>query len=167
MSQSIYDKNIGLTFLFLQNTISSLTQMFFKIGIPKNFAIFIGKHLCWVLFLNSCLEVLQLYWKETAVQVLSLKFAKFLRTPFFYRTLPVAASVRFLFFTKHFVRLQTGMKSFLPQLHFQKQSPKVFCKRGLQLKFAKFAEKSTTDGVSYQPATLQKKDSGMATFLWI
>ena len=69
----------------------------------------------------------------------------------------MAASVRFLFFTKHFVRLQTGMKSYLPQLRFQKQSPKVFCKRGILLKFAKFGEKNTTDGVSYQPATLQKK----------
>ena len=29
---------------------SSRSQMFFKIGALKNFAIFTGKHLCWVLF---------------------------------------------------------------------------------------------------------------------
>ena len=30
---------------------SSLSQMFFKVGSLKNFAIFTGKHLCWSLFL--------------------------------------------------------------------------------------------------------------------
>ena len=30
---------------------SSRSQMFFKIDVLKNFAIFIGKHLCWSLFL--------------------------------------------------------------------------------------------------------------------
>ena len=30
---------------------SSRSQMFFKIGVLKNFAIFTGKHLCWSLFL--------------------------------------------------------------------------------------------------------------------
>ena len=29
---------------------SSCTQMFFKIGVIRNFAIFTGKHLCWSLF---------------------------------------------------------------------------------------------------------------------
>ena len=32
---------------------SSRSQMFFKIGILKNFAIFTGKHLCWILFFNK------------------------------------------------------------------------------------------------------------------
>ena len=30
---------------------SSLSQMFFKIGVLKNFVNFTGKHLCWSLFL--------------------------------------------------------------------------------------------------------------------
>ena len=30
---------------------SSRSQMFFKIGVQKNFTMFIGKHLCWSLFL--------------------------------------------------------------------------------------------------------------------
>ena len=47
----------------------SRSQMFFKIGVPKNFANFTGKHLCWSLFLT-----------------------KLLTFPFFYRTPPVTAS---------------------------------------------------------------------------
>ena len=41
------------TFKTLKKTMfkSSLSQMFFKIGVLKNFAIFTGKHLCWNLFL--------------------------------------------------------------------------------------------------------------------
>ena len=31
--------------------------MFFKIGVLKNFAIFTGKHLCWISFLLSCTPV--------------------------------------------------------------------------------------------------------------
>ena len=53
-SQSICNGNFGLTFLFLQNTRSSFMQMFFKIGVPKIFALFTGKHLC-------CPETLQIY----------------------------------------------------------------------------------------------------------
>ena len=34
-----------------RNGRSSRLQMFFKIGVLKNFAIFTGKHLCWNLFL--------------------------------------------------------------------------------------------------------------------
>ena len=41
---------------------SSCSQIFFKIGIPKNFANFTGKPLCWSLFLiNSQALGLQLY----------------------------------------------------------------------------------------------------------
>ena len=34
-----------------KNYSSSRAQIFFKIGVLKNFANFIGKHLCWSLFL--------------------------------------------------------------------------------------------------------------------
>ena len=34
---------------------SSRSQMFLKIGVLKKFAIFIGKHLCWCLFLIKLL----------------------------------------------------------------------------------------------------------------
>ena len=49
---------------------SSRSQMFFKIGVPKNFTNVTGKHLCF-----------------------PVKFAKLLRTPFFHRTPPVVAFI--------------------------------------------------------------------------
>ena len=36
---------------------SSGLQMFFKIGILKDFAVFTGKHLCWSLFLIKLVEI--------------------------------------------------------------------------------------------------------------
>ena len=42
------DKYVGHT------SRSSRSQMLFKIGAPKNFANFTGKHLCWSLFEESC-----------------------------------------------------------------------------------------------------------------
>ena len=56
--------------------------MFFQIGVPKNFAIFTGKHLCWSLFLIK----LQAFRSITLLQIDSntgffpVKFANFLRT---------------------------------------------------------------------------------------
>ena len=41
------DKYVGHT------SRSSRSQMLFKIGAPKNFANFTGKHLCWSLFLKK------------------------------------------------------------------------------------------------------------------
>ena len=42
---------ISLTFAILFR--SSRSQMFFKLGVLKNFAIFSGKHLCWNPFFNE------------------------------------------------------------------------------------------------------------------
>ena len=52
---------------------SSCSQMSFKIGVLKNPAKSIRKHLC---------QSLQLYQKETPTQVFSVNIAKFLRTTF-------------------------------------------------------------------------------------
>ena len=44
---------------------SSRSQMFFKIGVLKNLAIFTGKHMCWSLFLiRAWHESLQRYYKR-------------------------------------------------------------------------------------------------------
>ena len=54
--------NCGIVFVFLWNAVpieqsqtpatrSSHSQMFFKMGVLKNFANFTGKHLCWSIFL--------------------------------------------------------------------------------------------------------------------
>ena len=61
--------------------------MFFKIGVIKNFVIFRGKHLCWSLFLIK----LQSYNFPVNIEI-SFK------NSFFHKTLPVAASEKFINF---------------------------------------------------------------------
>ena len=68
--------------------------MFFKKGVHKNFANFTQKHMCWSLFLNKVarLRACSFIKKRFQYRCFPVKFAKFLITRFFYRTLPVAAS---------------------------------------------------------------------------
>ena len=89
-------------------------QIFLKIGILKSFTNFTGKHLCWSLFLkNLQAEGLQLHIKRIQHRCFPVKFAKFLRTPFSFRTpsetasaSPVAASVFFkVLFNSYFATL--------------------------------------------------------------
>ena len=72
--------------VFSQNTTrSSCLQMFFKIDAPNGFTNFTEKHLRQSFFLkNSQVEDLQLFLKKDSNNGCSLvKFAKFLKTPFF------------------------------------------------------------------------------------
>ena len=64
--------------------------MFFKISVIKSFANFTGKHLCWSFLLTKFLT--NFIKKTLQHRRFAVKLAKFLRTPFFYRTTPVAAS---------------------------------------------------------------------------
>ena len=41
----------------LKNQKQTLADMFFEIGVLKNFAIFKGKHLCWSLFLINIVNI--------------------------------------------------------------------------------------------------------------
>ena len=73
---------------------SSRWQMFFKIGVLKNFAIFTRKHLCcsrfvikWKAFRSATLL------KETPRQVFSYEYCEIFKNRFFYRTPLVAASL--------------------------------------------------------------------------
>ena len=75
---------IYLIGIFLKDR-GSHSQMFFKIGVLKMFAIFTGKHLRWSFF--SGFPACNFVSKKTPRQVFSC-----LRTYFFYRTPPVAAS---------------------------------------------------------------------------
>ena len=61
---------------------SSRSQLFFKIGILKNFAIVTGKHLCWSHFLI----------KVTPAQVFSYEYCENFKRSFFSRTPLVAVS---------------------------------------------------------------------------
>ena len=72
---------------------SSRPAVFFKKGVLRNFAEITGKHLRQSLFLMKLQSwACKFIKKETLAQVFSCEFAKFLRTPFFYRTPLVAAS---------------------------------------------------------------------------
>ena len=72
---------------------SSLLQVFFKIGVLKNFTTFKEKHLCWSLFLIK-LQAWRptLYQKEILTQVFSYKYCKIVKNSFLYRTPLMAAS---------------------------------------------------------------------------
>ena len=65
--------------------------MFCKKVVLKNFAKFTGKHLCWSLFFNKVAGGAKKRDSGTGV-CLPVIYVEFLRTPFFYRTPPVAAS---------------------------------------------------------------------------
>ena len=81
----------------------SRSQMFFKIGVLKNFANFTGKNLCWSLFLI----------KGHLHRCFSVKFLKFLRTTFLQNTASVATLSRVIL-----------RRAF--HMHFQKEPPGVF-----------------------------------------
>ena len=60
-------------------------DLFFKKGMPENFAEFTGKHLCQSLFLNKVpsLSPAILLQKRLWQKCSPVKFVKFLRNPFF------------------------------------------------------------------------------------
>ena len=75
---------------------SSRSQMFFKIGVLKKFAIFTGKHLCWCLFLIK----LQVWRPETLLTKdsntgFSCEYCEIFKNSFLYRTPPVVHHKRF------------------------------------------------------------------------
>ena len=73
---------------------SSHLKVFCKKGVLGNFTNFIGTHLCQRLSFNkvSGLRPATLLKKSLWHRCFPVNFVKFLRTPFFYRTPPVAAS---------------------------------------------------------------------------
>ena len=77
-----------------RNRRSSCSQIFLKISVLKNFAIFTGKHQCWSPFYRK-LQVLkpaQVYQKETPTQVFSCEYCEIFKNSFLYRTTMVVAS---------------------------------------------------------------------------
>ena len=73
---------------------SSLSEVFCKKGVFENFAKFIGKHLWQSIFINKVagLRLATLLRKRLWHRWFPVNYAKFLRTPFIYRTPPEAAS---------------------------------------------------------------------------
>ena len=86
---SLSNKVAGLrSWKFIQNR-SSRLQMFFKIGVFKNFGNSRGKHLCWSLFLTKFLTN---FIKDTPTQVFSCEICEIFKNTFSYRTPLVTAS---------------------------------------------------------------------------
>ena len=76
--------------------------MFCKIGVPKNFAKFTGKHLRWSIFINKVAG-----WRPGTLSIkrprhscVPVNFTKFLRAP------PMAASIVFWIGMNVFVKTQ-------------------------------------------------------------
>ena len=60
------------------------SQMFFKIGVLKNFSIFTGKHLCWSLLLNKWQTFKSAaLLKETPTQLFSCEYCEIFKNTFF------------------------------------------------------------------------------------
>ena len=71
-------------FFDILNYRNSRSQMFFKVGVLKNFAIFIGKRLCWSLFFyQSCRpEASNFLKKETPAHLLSCEYWEVFKNSF-------------------------------------------------------------------------------------
>ena len=70
--------------IFHENTSRSIrSQMSFKIGVLKNFAIFTGKHQCWSLFFNKVACLQAFIKKRLQHWCFRVNIAKFFRTAFF------------------------------------------------------------------------------------
>ena len=67
----------------LNNIRSNHSQMFIKIGVLKNFAYSIGKHLCWSLFIIAGRQACNVIKKRLQHRCFPKKFEKFLRTTVF------------------------------------------------------------------------------------
>ena len=71
----------------------SRPEVFCETGVLENFAKFTGKHLCRGSFFNKVASDMQYHYKrDSDADVFLFIFAKFLRSTFFNRISPVAAS---------------------------------------------------------------------------
>ena len=123
---------IEYPFVFLRRKFisgSSRLEVFCKKGVLRNFANFIGKHLCQSLFFNKITGlglqfILQAYAcnfikKQTLAQVFSCEFCKISKNTFFHGTPLVAISV----FPRCYVAKQLfGIEYFTDILSFEKFS---------------------------------------------
>ena len=77
-------------------------DVFCKVGVLRNFSKFTGKHLCQSLFFNKVAglrpKACNFIKRETLAQVLSCELWEICKNIFFYRTPPVAVSVRTRYF---------------------------------------------------------------------
>ena len=70
------------------------SEVFCKIGVPRNFVKFTAKHLCQSLFFNKVAGLRNWWKKRTWLRCFPVNFAKFLRAPFLQNT---SRRLRFLY----------------------------------------------------------------------
>ena len=94
--QNKISRKLNIEYLFeavVRRCRSSRPEVFYKIGVLKNLAKFIGKHLCQSLFFNKNADVVCNYIKkETLAQVFFCEFCEIFKNTFFYRTPSVTTS---------------------------------------------------------------------------
>ena len=83
---------------------SSCSQMFSKIGVLKNFAIFTGKYLWWI------------YSKENQTQVFSCEYCKIFKNTYFEEHLRTAASVLNVTYNHKLTYLLHGLTCVVPRV---------------------------------------------------
>ena len=140
---------------FLNKFRSSLSQIFFKLVVLKNFANLTGKHLFWSLFLIK----LQVLRTTTLLKGDYCEIWEIFRNILFLRTSPVAASDSFRFPTCNFNKKEILAEIFffefckiLKNIFWQntsgwlllkfRSSRQVFCKKDILKNFAKFVGKN-------------------------
>ena len=95
-----------------------LSQMFFKIGLLKSFANFLGKHQCWSLFSIKLQgwKGLELYYKETPTLVFPCEICEIFNNTFFFVTPPVAAFQSFLLWLAFCLKQVAEKKAFASEM---------------------------------------------------
>ena len=91
---------------------SSRPEVFCKKGVLRNFAKLTGKHLCQSPLFNKVAgSAATLFLKKLWRRCFTVNFTKFLRAPFFYRTLPVTASDLLIVILKDFTLLSVKLST--------------------------------------------------------
>ena len=77
-----------ILFIHMEKRPKSRSQVFFKTGVLKHFAIFTGKHLCWCLFLIELLDWRPAFSLKMRLQYrfFPVNIARFLKTAFLWNT---------------------------------------------------------------------------------
>ena len=106
---------------------SSCSQMFFKIGVLKNFANFTGKHRCWSL-IQTCNFLLK---RDSNTGVFLWKICEIFKNIYFYRTPLVTAPELWLicnYSLDYLMLKQTSTRSSLPEVFLRKGILNIYSK---------------------------------------
>ena len=125
----------------------SLPEVFYIEDIFRNFAKFIGKHLCQSLFFNKVAglrhKACNFIKKETLAQLFSCEFCQISKNTIFYRTPPVVA-----FFTIYFSFLKRFISDYSIAIFYFIGSFTIFILRNISCLEVKILSKSNSSTLS-------------------